>query len=62
MELFISAIGLLLIIEGLPYFINPNGMKTIAGYLLTANARQLRIGGFVMMVIGLVILYVFHTA
>ena len=62
MELFISAIGLLLIIEGVPYFINPKGMKTIAGYLLSINPRQLRIGGFVMMMTGLVILYVFHTA
>lgn len=62
MELLISAIGLLLIIEGLPYFMNPNGMKSMAGYLTTVNSKNLRIGGFVMMTTGLAILYVFHTS
>ena len=62
MELFISAIGLLLIIEGLPYFINPNGMKGMARYLMTVETKNLRIGGFVMMTCGLAILYVFHSA
>jgi hypothetical protein len=60
MELFITAVGLLLIIEGLPYFINPNGMKNIAGILLAMNSRNLRIGGLVLMSTGLVILYVVH--
>ena len=62
MDVFISAIGLLMIIEGLPYFINPNGMKSLAGYLMTAQTKTLRIGGFVMMTCGLAILYVFHTS
>lgn len=62
MEIFISAIGLLMIIEGLPYFINPNGMKSIAGYILEAETKKLRIGGFVMMTCGLAILYVFHSS
>lgn len=60
MELFISAVGLLFIIEGLPYFINPDGMKRIAGILLTMNPRNLRIGGLVLMSTGMVILYVVH--
>ena len=62
MEIFISALGLLLIIEGLPYFITPNGMKGMAGYLITVETRKLRIGGFVMMTCGLAILYVFHSS
>ncbi|MFQ5432057.1 MAG: DUF2065 domain-containing protein [Nitrospinota bacterium] len=62
MELFISAIGLVLIIEGLPYFMSPNAMKGMAGYLRTVESKNLRIGGFVMMVTGLAILYVFHSS
>lgn len=62
MELFISAIGLVLIIEGLPYFISPNGMKGMAGYLMTVETKKLRVGGFVMMACGLAVLYVFHSS
>ena len=62
MELFISTMGLVLIIEGLPYFMDPNGMKSMAGYLQTVNSKNLRIGGFVLMAAGLAILYVFHSS
>lgn len=62
MEIFISAIGLIMIFEGLPYFVNPNGMKGMAAYLMTVETKKLRVGGLVMMTCGLAILYVFHSS
>jgi len=60
MELLISAIGLVLILEGLPYFINPDGMKNMAQFMSTVESKTLRTAGFVLMLTGLVILYVFY--
>lgn len=60
MEIFLSALGLLLIFEGLPYFIVPDEMKKMAELMTQAASRSLRIGGFALMVTGLVILYVVH--
>ncbi len=62
MELFFSAVGLLLIFEGLPYFINPEGMQKMAELLQSANPAMLRMGGFFLMITGLMILYVFNSA
>ncbi len=62
MELFFSAIGLLLIFEGLPYFINPEGMQKMAELMRDANPGTLRTGGFLLMITGLMILYVFSSS
>ncbi len=58
MKLLFSAIGLLLIFEGLPYFLNPGGMKKMAEFLINAEPKNLRITGFALMLVGLLILYV----
>lgn len=60
MKLFLSAVALVLIIEGLPYFINPNGMKNMAKLVHDSNPGTLRTAGFVMMIVGLFILYAYH--
>lgn len=57
MKLFLSAIGLLLIFEGLPYFLNPGGMKKMAEFLIGAEPRNLRVTGLALMIAGLLILY-----
>lgn len=62
MKLFLTAFALVLIIEGLPYFINPNGMKNMAKFVMELNPSTLRIAGFSMMIIGLFILYAYHYA
>jgi len=49
--------GLLLIFEGIPYFVNPEGMKSAAKLMLQASPKTLRVGGFALMITGLVILY-----
>jgi hypothetical protein len=60
MELFLSALALVLIFEGLPYFISPNSMKNMAKFVQGSNPATLRIAGFAMMVAGLIILYAYH--
>lgn len=59
MELFMTALGLVLIIEGLPYFISPAMMQRYALLMASMDARVLRVGGLALMLIGLGILYAF---
>lgn len=51
------ALALILIIEGVLPFINPNIMRQAMLKMLELNDRSMRISGFVSMIIGLVILY-----
>ncbi|MBI5178979.1 MAG: DUF2065 domain-containing protein [Nitrospinae bacterium] len=60
MELFVSAVGLVLIFEGLPYFIAPLAAKNMAAFMAQTDPRVLRVGGFLLMLTGLGILYVFR--
>lgn len=59
MELFMTALGLVLIIEGLPYFIGPLMMQRYALAMATMDPRVLRAGGLILMSLGLGILYAF---
>lgn len=59
MELLMTALGLVLIIEGLPYFISPGMMQRYAIAMATMDARVLRVGGLTLMLSGLGILYAF---
>lgn len=59
MELFIVALGLVLIIEGLPYFISPLLMQRYALNMASMDTRVLRVGGLILMSLGLGILYAF---
>jgi len=57
MELFLSALGLVLVFEGLPYFAFPEKMK---GYLLKIAEipdGQLRIFGLLSVIGGLAVIY-----
>lgn len=59
MKLFMAALGLLLIIEGMPYFIGPESMKLYALRMASMDSRVLRFGGLILMLAGLGILYAF---
>jgi len=60
MTVLLTAFGLVLIIEGLPYFINPAGMQNMARLMAEVNPKSLRIGGFFLMLTGLALVYVFN--
>jgi uncharacterized protein YjeT (DUF2065 family) len=53
----ICLIGLLMILEGVPYFILPNGMKRLMERLPCLPDRTLRMFGFAAMMVGLFLVY-----
>ncbi|MCP4672851.1 MAG: DUF2065 domain-containing protein [Desulfobacula sp.] len=57
MKFFFSVIGMVMIIEGLPYFAFPAKMKEVVLTLINLEDAQLRKFGFVLMLAGLCIVY-----
>ena len=58
MKFFICVIGMVMIIEGLPYFAFPEKMKSWLLKLLEVPANNLRKFGFIIMLIGLGLVYI----
>jgi uncharacterized protein YjeT (DUF2065 family) len=56
-ELLLTAGGLALILEGLPYFLSPGGVKKMASRLLEIPSSALRLFGLAGMILGLVLIY-----
>lgn len=56
MKLFITLIGLILVLEGLPYVAFPEAMRRWLTQLLEMGPDQLRFVGLISMTIGFVIL------
>jgi uncharacterized protein len=57
MKYFLCVIGMVMIIEGLPYFGFPDKMKAMMRHILELPDETLRKFGFVLMVTGLLIVY-----
>ncbi len=55
------ALALVLIIEGVMPFVNPNGYRRMMEAMSHADSGKLRIGGALFMVIGLVVLYLVNN-
>ncbi len=58
MEFFLSVIGMVMIVEGLPYFAFPDRMKTWIGKIIVSPSSSLRKFGLVLMVLGLGLIYI----
>jgi len=58
MEFFLSVIGMVLIIEGLPYFAFPDKMKSFLQKLPNMSSSHLRLFGFISTVLGLLLIYI----
>jgi len=54
---FLSVLGLVLFIEGLPYFLFPEKFKKFLSQMALLPDLHLRAFGFIAMVFGLVLLY-----
>jgi uncharacterized protein YjeT (DUF2065 family) len=61
MEFFLCVIGMVMIVEGLPYFAFPNKMKTWVRKIILSPDRSLRGFGLVLMVLGLSLVYLGRT-
>ncbi|MFH1673229.1 MAG: DUF2065 domain-containing protein [Pseudomonadota bacterium] len=57
MKYFLCVLGLVMFIEGFPYFAFPDKLKVWLVKISELPARTLRIYGFLMMVAGLVVVY-----
>lgn len=58
MKFFFSVIGMVMIVEGLPYFAFPDKMKQMVQMIITLEDSNLRKFGFVLMLAGLFLIYV----
>ena len=54
---FLTALGLMLVIEGLLPFMNPRAFKRTLAMVCQSEDRVLRIAGLASMIVGLVVLY-----
>lgn len=61
MEFFLCVIGMVMIIEGLPYFAFPNKMKSWIKKISGSPDSSLRRFGLVLMVLGLLLVYMGRT-
>ena len=57
MKFFLCVMGMVLIIEGLPYFAFPDKMKDMVQMIVTFDNTRLRRFGFILMLTGLSIIY-----
>ena len=57
MEFFLCVFGMVMIVEGLPYFAFPEKMKIWVQKILEMSDSALRKFGFVLMITGLMMIY-----
>ena len=58
MKFFLCVIGMVMIIEGLPYFAFPKKMKVWVKKIIDSPQSSLRRFGLVLMVLGLSLIYI----
>jgi uncharacterized protein YjeT (DUF2065 family) len=57
MAFFLCVIGMVMIVEGIPYFAFPDRMKAVLAQMLRVPDARLRRFGAVLMLVGLVLVY-----
>ena len=57
LKYFLSVLALVFIIEGIPYFLSPNGIKKWLAMVKEMSNSMLRGMGFFFILLGLAILY-----
>ena len=61
MKYFLTALGLALILEGMPYFIAPGSIKKTLEMILEQPEKSLRLFGLLAMFAGVTLLYVVNV-
>jgi uncharacterized protein len=61
MEFFLCVLGMVLVVEGLPYFGFPEKMREMMRFMEELDDTTLRTIGAILMVLGLVILFFART-
>ena len=57
MEFFLCVLGMVMVIEGIPYFGFPEKMKTMMRLVQEQENQTLRIMGAILIVLGLLVVY-----
>ncbi len=57
MRYFLSVIAMVLIIEGIPYFMFPAKFKILIRIIEQMEESHLRLTGLIMIILGLIVLY-----
>jgi uncharacterized protein YjeT (DUF2065 family) len=57
MEFFLCVVGMVLVFEGIPYFLVPDKMRQLMTVMMEQDDKTLRIFGAATMVIGMLILF-----
>ena len=57
MSFFLSALGLMMVFEGIPYFCFPEQVKSFARKVPEIPQSTLRVIGFFLMMTGLLVVY-----
>lgn len=59
--LFVSAIGLVLVVEGIIPFLSPTMWRNMMIRMLDRKDRVIRIIGFFSMIVGAILVYLVHS-
>lgn len=62
MEFFLCVIGMVMIVEGLPYFAFPEKMKSVMAVVQSQPDTVLRIFGAILTLVGMTIVYFARNA
>ncbi len=62
MELFLCVMGMVMVVEGLPYFAFPEKMKSVMSAVQQQPDAVLRVFGTVLIMLGLLIVYLARNA
>jgi uncharacterized protein YjeT (DUF2065 family) len=57
MDFFLCVLGMVMVVEGIPYFAFPEKMKGWIQTVLAMRAGSLRRFGFILMITGLLLVY-----
>ena len=58
----LAALAIVLVLEGLLPFINPDGTRRLFAKLALAGSREIRVAGCISLVLGLVLLYMVRSS
>jgi uncharacterized protein len=53
----LAAVAIVLVLEGLLPFINPNGTRRVFARLALVSSTELRVAGLLSLILGLLLLY-----
>ena len=56
-KLMVTILGVVMILEGIPWFLSPSAMKQVYLQMLTLSETRLRVMGLFFMMSGLLVVY-----